>query len=273
MRKLLRNKKGSLSAAINGLFSMIGHFFSTLPPLAKIMIFLLFLSLFGFIISILFTILGYHCDTQDNLYTVPWFNVLKNIDLVFDRPTSDEINSAEMDTETVPLLGKSCVVINASGEAFYDGRLCTDCTLTGVKPFGESTHKRCAGDVYRKSRDEQTWIQRKLCGDGFLMFGCEPPLGYFYNWTTETYHCHNLAVCGNVTVGTRWDMTLSDEATLVIPLGDESRSYKRAFSVGCNTLAPTFKFYGIPLLDYRLWIILTFITFMASGITTLMNLE
>lgn len=278
MRKLLKNKKGAVGDIITGITQTLGHFISTLPPIGRVMLFLLFLSIFAFVFNILFSIFGYHCDTQQNLYHISWYRFGTNMQLLYDKPNPETINSQELNVEDTFLsISNDCLFQNSSDQnPYYNGNRCTNCTTLTIYPglpwiTGEDV---CNGDAYPIEEDDKTWSQKLFCDGGMFDTGaCQPPEGYYFNYNTSKYICYKPTFCGNITVGIRWDRNLMSVGEMVEP-APQGKSYTQAFDLTCNeNITPEFRFFRIPIFDYRLWMVAIVLTALITILIAIKGME
>jgi len=271
LRKL--NKKAQLSGGIQSILHMLSSFISTLPPLGKIAMFLLFLSIFSFVFSLLFGLLGYHCDAQNNLYKTGFTSIITNLQLIAEKPAPEEVSSITFPsrTENNPLVTSRCV-IEHNNTYYFNGAYCTDCNYT-KKVIDGFEMKLCVGDVYRIPDRNKSFLKKLLCQDDGGFGSCDIPVYYFFNSTIGRYQCLNTTYCGNITVGAYWTAKLKEKAQLVKQDATIKKSYSKAFTVTCKDLTPTFRFYGIPIFDYKLWLFMILLSALIVSLSKIKSIQ
>ncbi len=251
----MNNKKGQAGIGEN-----IGNILQTMPKQLKIGLFLLFLLLFAVVFSYILNMFGVHCSSEDEVYTVPMYDAVRNLNLMFNRPSYAEISSEVVPSPKIFLLIDKCIHKSTNGTCYYDGGYCTECTETTISDIGGyKTETYCGSDVYRV--DNKGFFKKWICEGREL--GCEPPIGFYFNQTLCGYVCmSDNETCTGLNVGQIWDIKLNDLGGRKIYENDEStgRAYDDAFRLSCIELRPTFKFFGIPIFDFRIWIVLLLVS-------------
>lgn len=280
-----------VSEIFDGFRWIVSEFFSKIPRPLQLIIFLLFLVLFGFVLSFSLHLFGIHCNSakepmkvdfreiSTNLriigYTADPFLTGDNLSLVDAHPdlegeTDQCFRYAKKIDET---LGgetwESCInSSNTTGCSFLwlPRAECFNCSTVrsicldpdlggGIGAFLCNHQDRCTGDVYGNI---------DLEGFNFRCFGdpgdCSIPSGYTWNSSTGRLNCVNQDICG--VNGTRQITKLDDKlksvnAELLYNPNIDQGSYHRFVSVGCtNALNPELKLFGlIPLFNYQIWLI------------------
>jgi len=284
-----KDKKGVIPTT--DIFGAIQRFFSnfltTAPKPLLYLIFLLFLvgiaSLFGFFINIT----GNFCDTAGNEYRTGTFSLITNFELIQNMPDNDQLGQQEIiaDERLLGILPQctnffnepytytggffstnKTYIVDGSGY-YYDGSYCTDCESDKIFDNITGDNGRyCLGDVYAITYDEKGALQKSLCGTKFG--GCEPPTGYFYDQSRNSYVCINDD-CEGKTIGTIWNEQLLKTGALIVQEEDISRQdYRKVVSLDCEAgdVNPKFQFFGIEILDFRLWIALLLLAAIIWGV-------
>lgn len=237
IKRLLRSKRGQIpivSDIINGIRSFVSWFFQSMPKPLLAVFFLFFILLLGnFLLPMVLNGMGYHCDTNHNVWKVSGLNVLSNFDLIRKKPDYDSPN-----LENVPFLCSNSQM-----------PICTNCTknitigLAGV----------CSTDGYRP--DEGYNVFRTL---SCVWIGCGPDEGYFYNLSADVFQCYE-SFCMNKTLDDYNDKLYSIEGATPVYGNESSRTAESMIFFKCQERNPTnirLTIFGIDVFDYRVWIAL-----------------
>lgn len=289
---LWNNKRGIIGTdLISGIVAAIQRgiswFFTTAPKPLLYLIFLIFLVAFSLLFSYALNFTGNYCDTNGNEYTTGAFRIADNIELLASMPKNSELGQQEIPVdETVALIIPKCIaffndpytyeggwfitnrayITNGSGY-YYDGGFCTDCEKDKI--FDNTTGNSgtyCLGDVYRLEDNEKSWAQKSLCGT--TLGGCEPPANYYYDHNTASYVCVDNS-CEGQTIGDVWNKKLlSIGAKIQEPDDIPKRSYLKALAIQCDVgdVNPKFKFFGIELFNYKLWVVIMLLSLLIWGV-------
>lgn len=292
MKKLMNNKKGAILNLFSGAGDLIKSFFDILPKPIKFLLFLFLLLILGVLIGWLLNGFGVFCDSADNPVKIS--NILISLDLVNEIPSAELIDREVIEAEDEIFTGLSAGVTYCSYQVnsgiilfddgtreefveprwFYNGRFCSDCETGVVYEAIESKvanvtnfnringGRRCVGDVFRK--EQSNGIKDFFCG-GATWKACEPPKDYFYSAQANLYLCENEN-CTGITLGDRWDDKLSKAgARLMYPEGElNKKDAESMVQVSCTDYKPTITVYGIPVFDYRIWLIIMLITLLVG---------
>lgn len=267
------NKKGFVWADLVGAFQRaVGWFLDTVPRPIKLLLFLLFLLGFVSIFGFLLNSSGNFCDTNGNLYQTGFFSMTTNLELLSSMPDEADLGKNELViNEAIGGLIEKCqhflispyyyvngtkVYLAEGSREYYDGGYCTDCDTELLISNGTgSSGNYCINDGETIPYDKKNWIKKQVCGTN--LGGCEPPSNYYYSYIDNAYVCTDLEVCGNMTIGQQWNDRLRDTGAKITPASDSSnRDFQNAVGVECDvaSLQPQFKFFGIKIFDYKLWV-------------------
>lgn len=136
--------------------------------------------------------------------------------------------------------------------------------ITGSLSFITSlTGYYCFGDAHPIPDDDKNWIQDWVCKPSQR---CVPPEHYYYESDTGTYDCLEESYCGQnrsiEDIPHEIDVLLVD-ANAEVMYKSEKKDYRKLVYFECdkeNKLR--FTFFGIPILDYRTWVLLAVIVVM-----------
>lgn len=276
----------------DGIRWIISEFLDKAPKPLKFLIFMLFLTGLASLIPFFMHIIGFHCNTDLDVVKTSTFKFSSNIKLAFVGE-DDVINSSSYNPEPLTIIGlavESCkrTICFHNGDAYYaiesecDNETtlypfaldssdygwvrCADCELgyfneTFIRgTFGASETKNlCFGDAYAT---DMNWLQEQLCDPEDR---CLPPENYYYEYDTGTYDCDNLDVCGlnNSVITSEVDTLLLNADGYKFYDDPDPKNYKNMAMLKCDTsLRPNLTFFGIPVFDYRLWLMIAIISTM-----------
>lgn len=274
------NKKGQVADFLGGIQRFFSWLISSAPRPLQLMFFLIILLLFGVVIGWFVNLTGNFCDTNGNEYTTGVANVFTNLNLVFKMPSNDELSSTlyEPDEQVLGIIPKctkhysspfyydendtKTYLPTGSGD-YYDGSFCTECeseTIYSNITFDSGNY--CLGDVFRVPREDLSLLKKTFCG-GVWQTGCEPPEGFFYDQSINSYTCID-DLCLETenetsTIGKRWNLLLKENGAKIKPESPYGeKDYRNAVGLTCdvNDVQPKIKFYGINIFDYRMWVFL-----------------
>lgn len=224
-----------LQTLLDGIRSLVNWFLKTLP---KSVLFLLFLFMIigiaSFIIPLTANSFGYHCDTSGTVWKLPALSLGTNLDLLRHKPNIEEANYQD-----IPFWCTKVAIAT-----------CHNCTtnITGL-----STAEECITDGYRL--DSYAGLLRQVrCN----VLNCKAPEGYFYNYTAGKFQCYQH-FCQNQSL-TQYDSKIYNTEGATPAYTDiDSKSYRNIVYWRCNKNDPSqieFTFYGIPVFDLKIWLIL-----------------
>lgn len=272
----------------SGIRWIIDFFFNKSPKAIQIMMFLLLLLLFVSIIPFFTHLIGIHCSSDLEAVKTSPLSVGNNLKLAF-MDKDDFINASVINPEELGLLGgfTDCAfyICNDSGlltqasasscdnlTKFYIYRTtafewssCTTCLgskfYTGGFAFNLDFEQQggywCNGDIESLDRDDMNFYQRFSCDSESR---CMPPINYYWEVDTGRYECNNLAECG-VNLTAEQITPLADQ--ILLDFGaerlytDTELDYKKTVYIKCDSnLSPHITFFGIPVFDYKIWLVL-----------------
>jgi len=245
MRKLLASKKGQipttdiLTNIINGIRSFISWFIAVIPKPLLAVIFLFFiLFLANFTIPLFSNALGYHCDTNGQVWKVSEAQILTNFDLYRHKPDLEAPNYVD-----IPLL------CGGSGRTATPVATCSNCSLNNTE-FGRPT---CAGDGYRL--DNYGFFLNLECN----WIGCAPEVDYFYNYSEDRFQCF-ADWCINRTLNDYNNALYESEGATPIYMDEgDNRSVTQMIYFKCQNENPTnirLTLFGIDIFNYKIWVAL-----------------
>jgi len=286
-----------LSDILDGVKWLIDFAFNKAPRPVQIGMFLVILLLFGSIIPFMFHLFGVHCNHDADVVKTNTLSFITNLKIAFIEK-EEGYNSEEFQPDTIALLpydigGESCVKpICHDTDEFWFWQSSSDCNnQTIIHPFltkhwdwqkcvvcnGSENYSivqsattiitdrewLCFGNAYRIDDDDMSFLQKALCDP---QSRCIPPRNYYYNYNTGKYTCLEPDICGaNVSIGNQSyliDEELKDAGGERL-YKDDIKSYDKAFFFKCDkNLNPQLTFFGVPFLDYKLWLFLVVIAVM-----------
>ena len=291
MKSLLKNKRGAISGIISSIGDIIRTAFDTVPKPVKFLLFLLLLLFIGLLIQSILSVTGIYCDSANNPVKLGG-GFIKNIELADEVPNMAFLNlEAEEQAEYgisqfSDLITKCSKIIpygliqypDGAEEAFtdkyfFDGTFCTDCeSVTIIEQLANGdvfdTHNFCTGTVLRLDKEDKSVWQKMFCGGMFG--GCEPPEHYFWSQELDVFLCSD-ETCEGITLGEKWDAKLQEaEATYLYPEGIIAKtSYEKLVGITCTDIKPNLTVYGIPILDYKIWILLMLVAILVWVLTNI----
>lgn len=238
--------------------------------------------LMGFLLSFVFHVVGYHCNTQLELVKVSSLDIITNIDVAFISNPSHVIKGDEITfCEAYPNkcgrehdcfyyarelpngLYEYCNTSNSPVDCKYylkEG-VCYNCTSDEICFQSSMTfficgqwNSICTGDAF--PIQNASLIEKLNCD-----VSCAVPEYYKWDIDTGTLKCQNLDFCGSNSTyiqNTELDQKLKNaDATLVYPLDVNENSYENFIKLSCNPqLNPELTVFGLPIFNYQVWILL-----------------
>lgn len=296
-----------LSDLVDGVKWIIDFFFNKAPAPIKFLFFLVLIIIFATFINFTIQMMGVHCDSKLNVVKVSALEVWTNYKLArLDKDDKYNANSYTPGM-IVPIgyfpVPQTCFIAmcNISGKFYYkyatecDNETliypykvsgaeffrCSDCSGTVDDPrisgglISDDQGYLCFGDSYRYNTSGLSTLKLLYfsfsCGDNSKR--CIPPLNYYYNYSDGKYSCSNDAVCGiNITANTTTYMIDEElknvKAELMYPPTLNNKDIRGAVRFKCSgDMKPDLTFFGIPVFDYRIWLIGTLITMMILFLT------
>jgi len=288
-----------LDELFSGIRWFIDFFLNKAPKPIKILIFLIFVLVFFSFIPVFLQMAGIHCTSGLKPVKVSPFKITQNFRLmmldkdnvfnqseftpegvgrILDIPTASCVwDVCELDGTYYWMSEEECENENATEKHLYQmaGSIfgyqfsCATCNGTFNETFfvrgSIGTSKTltyvCDGDAYRIEQDDMNWYQKTTCDPNDR---CMPPVGYYFKSDSGKYTCYDLNICGdNITTETvepAIDIELRDADAQLI-YGDFGESdYRRLLTFKCDKeLSPQLTIFGIPLFDYKIWVMLLLI--------------
>ena len=270
-----------LTDIIEGIKFLINFFIDKSPKAVKILFFLLFLLFFGNLINFMLQMSGIHCDSDKEPQKISMLDFGTNVKLLRETNPDRYLSGNELTIceahpskcgeerscyyymYQLPTGGYGlCNETNSSANCEYylnDGS-CHNCTYgerciqdNEFWIFCGTYYDVCLTDAYYGGQQVTDFLTK-------CIETCDVPLNYVWNMTTGTYHCLDLALCGN---GVTPEQTAVDEiltkagATHLYGDSLNDNDYRRAVSVKCNNnLNPRLTFFKLDIFDYKMWLVL-----------------
>jgi hypothetical protein len=273
-----------ISDIIDTIKWLIDFFVNKVPKPVLIVIFLLFIATIGLLMNALLQVGGIHCNNANKVVKTSILDFWGNVDIL--QASHSILNAESYDfIELFPAMDENDVIfyggLNSTNGLYYQcGENDTGCTYL-LKKGGcyNCTHKNvCIA--------ENAWFCARrldLClGDAYyspnlLPFACswdyaKIPLHYYFNSSGGTYDCADIDYCGpgaNKTATSQLDDLLKSKKATLYYAGEEDNDISRMVGLSCSDYQPQITFYKIPLLDYRIWVLLILIFSMFTFLTYL----
>lgn len=261
------------------------------PKPIKIIFFLLMLVGLVSMIPFFLHLFGFHCNTSSELVQTSPLKVITNLKLGFIG-ADEYINTSSYVPENLETLGlatTSCrkPVCISNGNYYYQSNTqcdnktivypyltnrlsysrCITCSgeinhtaIFGVAGFVDNVYL-CHGDANRIDKDDMNWFQSWSCDED----RCIPPNHYYYEYDTGTYDCLDNDICGlnaSEIISLVDDLLENADGELLYKTS-ETKDYKSVVRLNCDKqLSPQLTFFGIPVFDYRIWLMLIIIYIM-----------
>jgi len=275
----------------DGILFLIDFFFNKAPKPIQLAMFLLFLLLLGSLIPFTMHLFGIHCTSAGDVVKISPMKLTKNIKLAF-LDKDDIYNVSEFQPDTIGFLpldigGESCVkpichdeddfwfwqstnecdnktIIHPFLTKRFDWQKCVVCDgdenfsiIHSSYSIAAERETLCFGDAYRIAEEDMNFVQRMFCDPESR---CMPPLHYYYNYTTGKFTCLDLEYCAenvtNQTIIPRIDEELK-EGDAELMYKDTKKDYKKLLFFKCDKKCnPQLTIYGIPFLDYKMWLLI-----------------
>lgn len=273
-----------------GMRWLIDFFVNKIPRPAQILLFLFFMLLFGFIISFTLHLVGVHCNSDLDPVKVSALDFSTNLRII-GYTKDDAISGSnvsiceahpdkcgqETDCFTYARQLNGQIYEECTNESnttgclyLYESGYCFDCNyeeicFNPVFGFICTWYDYCLGDVYGNSDDF-------ACLD---VQDCSIPTGYIWNSTSGAYDCYNQTICG---VNATKSLPIVDDkleqagAELLYSPSTDREDYTRLIGVTCSkNLNPELSFYGIPLFNYQIWLVIMIIATLFIFISKIKN--
>lgn len=288
-----------------GIRWIIDFFLNKAPKPVLFLFFLLLLFLFSAFISFTFHLIGIHCTSTGDVVKVSPLKVGSNINLAFIGanepfdPANYTPQPITVGEGVISLIGNEVcfrkICFGDDGEYHYsiesdcDNKTiitpykmakwswlyCSVCNgtvnstfISGI--FGASeTIDLCFGNTEPLDDDDKNFYQEHFCEPESQ---CTPPDDYYYDYAQNLYICSNPTVC-NQSVNSSSPITKADHvlleanAELLYPPNMNKKDINSAILFKCDKQgSAAMTFFGVPVFDYRIWMLLGVIFGMLVGL-------
>lgn len=291
----------------DGIRWSIDFFMDKIPRPLKIAFFLIFLLLFGVFIPFMLHTFGVHCNSNSQVVKTSSLDILTNLKIAFIDPDEQtNISSFQPDIigfDTIGNLGgvpcsyDICYYPNDDAYYWESNSICENRTI--LKPFltkhfdfescvtcdGDINYSIileafgfrtadyfCYGDAYPIPYENRSWTQKILCNPSRR---CMPPPHYYYDYDTGLFTCYDIDVCGiftNITTVYKIDDYLHDAGGELMYDNQNKNDYKKMMLFKCqNDGQPILTLYGIPLFDYKIWLMIIVIAVLIMFLSMIKN--
>jgi len=279
-----------ISEVWDGIRWLIDQFIDKAPRPLKILLFLFFLIAFGNVIIWLFHLGGVHCNTDKEVIKTDTIDIVTNVKVLYSSSVSTLTGEVVSVEEAHPwtkfiYLGsalESCsyYMKNVSGEFQF----CQDFNSTGCEYYYRDA------DCHNCTEIDVGWVYNSdlllnwvyvgtVCDDGARYkskswFGrniaCEPlcdiPEHYAWNNQEGYFECADPDYCGvNATKEPDYeiDFLLKEAGGRLLYETPNENDYRRFIQIKCSdNYNPQLTLYGIPVFDYKIWLIIIVIATM-----------
>jgi len=270
-----------ISEIWDGVRFIINFFFDKIPKPLQMLIFLVFLLVFGTLISFFLQIGGIHCNSNNDVVKVDILDIGTNLVLIWetrDEPfTSQNLTICQAHPEKCGRESECFFYAQERNDGYYDycnmtsgnenctyflrDGLCHNCTEREIC-FKDAQFFFICGNWNSVCIDNAFSTGREST-DKF--FGCSSacfvPENYVWNTTTGLYHCADQNRCGvNATIEADPiidEKLLKAGAELIYPETQSKYDYRNLVKIKCNNnFNPRFTFFGIDIFDYKIWLLL-----------------
>jgi len=268
---------------------LIDSFIDKTPRPIKILLFLLMLVGLISMIPFMLHIFGFHCNTDSEIIQTSPRKFIINLQLAFTG-ADEYINTSSYvpDNINAPLLGfpiascrKPVCLVNGTyyweSDPYCDGKTtiypslttlavwsrCSICQgdvnsigIQSSNMLGTDYFYLCLEDSIHLNQSDRNWYQDWVCDEGE---DCTVPKYYKYEFDTGTFDCVDLDICGlnNTKIISVVDDLLDQVGgELLYPEGT-TKNYESVARLKCDkSLNPELTFFGIPIFDYKIWLLL-----------------
>lgn len=263
----------------DGIRWVIDVFLFRLPRSVQFLLFLVFLVLFGSLLSFFLHIGGVHCNSDKQVVKINFLDIGTNLAIIWEDSsrtiTGENLTVCDVYPERCGSESECyfyakkldsgfyqlCNQTNSSSDCYYylrDGN-CHNCTQDDIRFEGTflTYYSICTDDAYSFSegyRENELieWIRG--CGSA-----CSPPNYYYWNYTSGTYQCLDLDYCGinaTKTLSPLIDEKLKNAgAVLLYKTTTEDKDYRSMVKIKCdNNYNPRLVVFGIDIFDYKIWL-------------------
>lgn len=277
---------------------VITEFLAKLPRPLQFLIFLFFVLILGFLISLFLHLVGVHCTSDNVPVRMSITDIGGNYNILTakkDVLQGDNLSICDVHPEkcggniitSATKLGWDCfyfarplpdgnyegcndTLYSSDCRYFYREGNCFNCTVGNIcldpdgctSLLGVSFDRQRVNVCLSDARALPTLsLSCRLNGVG----SCSIPYGYVWNFTTGAFDCEDTDLCGfnSTEAYAQVDQLLKEADAKNIYEDEEEYSYTRLISITCDDdLDPQLAFFGIPLFDYRIWVLLMVLTVM-----------
>jgi len=272
-----------ISDIIDGFKWIVDFFMNKAPNPVKFLLFLVMLLFFASLIPFFLQLTGIHCDTDKDIRKLSVFSLIKNYDILNTKDelfTGETLQFEEVHPNTAPdscyyymretedLDYEECIENQTNTTDcyyYYQDAYNYNCYVEKAcfKLFGICTWENvCKGDaianedllsdLFTHSPDIPFEDELELPS-----LDCYIPYGYTWSFVDGYYFCHNDSICGNGTAGYKIiDEKLNQAGAEYYYTDGNEKSYKNFIQFKCDSsLNPQLTLYGLPIFDYKIWLI------------------
>lgn len=268
---------------------LIDFFVNKVPKPVLFLIFLLMMVVIGFLLSFIFHLVGYHCNSNMELVKVDSMKVLSNIDIAFISNPDHVVKGTGLTVcdvypnkcgqehdcyyyaQQLPNgLYDYCNITNASADCKYylkegvchnctEDEICFQSALALGFICGE-WHSICTSNAFELQESQALSTATTLFA-GRCDTSCAVPEYYMWDIDTGTFTCLDDAKCGENSTfikNTELDEKLHKaNAVAVYKTNINENDYTQFLRLSCNRqLNPEVTAMGLPIFDYQLWLLL-----------------
>lgn len=284
-----------ISDVLDGIKYIISFFVERAPRPVQFIFFMLMIIVAALLVPFMLHIFGIHCNSGGQVVSTSILAVGTNIQLAF-MDAQEQYNNTNINPSTISPVLETCYrsiclgddgIYHWSMEDACDNKTivfpyksrtwqywqCTVCagdintTFIQGKLFASETLDLCFGNAFLINDSDKNWYQNTFCNEGAQ---CVPPVNYFYNYSRGTYDCAVPAICGvNVTLSYYpVDEELLNAHGELMYQNVAKEDYRSFVMFQCDgERKPQITIYGIPIFDYRIWVIITLIVILIYGLS------
>lgn len=280
----------------SGIRWILDFFINKSPASVKIIFFLLMLLVFSAMIPFMLHLFGIHCTFEGEIVTTSPLSVITNVKLglldaneVYNRssyvpdtigldvPVAELLPEESCRVEVCHVTGMPSDIWTYSATADCDNEttrwvfkdkdwdwsrciICDgDSNFTVIEGnIASESGYYCFGDAYPIPDDEKSWFQGWVCNPDQR---CVPPKNYYFESDTGTFDCIDDYSCGQNLTGDDIIPLINQELENVdaelLYTETDGIDDRSAIMFACtDNNKPQITFFGIPIFDYRTWLIL-----------------
>jgi hypothetical protein len=266
-----------LSDLVDALKWLVDFFVNKVPKPILFLIFLLFITIVGLLVSGMMHLVGIHCTSAKEVVKTDTMDFFNNARVIFasqDLLSQPSYNLSDiypkLSYDDVIFYGKlnsSLGLWVACGEndtgctyhlkhgACYNCTYADKCIAKTLFICGEYI-QICTGDAY-------AWQRGSLQSKALCLFDYAPvPFNYAFNSTTGLYNCIASDYCGaNATLiaNTQLDDLLNSMGETAYYGTEATTHINRMVGIKCSGVQPTISFFGLEVLNFKVWVLMTVI--------------